>query len=193
MKKKVWGKKVLLPEGWSSNTLIDIDQNGRIKDIKKNVQPSNQVFDTLIPSPMNLHSHCFQRAMSGLSERSESKTNDFWSWRNFMYNFLNKITPDYFEAICAMAQMEMLEAGYSGVSEFHYLHNDLSGVCYNKISEMSERVINASKKTGIGLTLLPVLYEHNGINGGNLISGQDRFGLTFHEFESKEASIFSYI
>jgi formimidoylglutamate deiminase len=183
MKKKIWGKRVLLPGGWSSNTLIDIDQNGKIKDIKKNVQPSNQVFDTLIPSPMNLHSHCFQRAMSGLSERSESKTNDFWSWRNFMYNFLNKITPDYFEAICAIAQMEMLEAGYSGVSEFHYLHNDLSGVCYNKISEMSERVINASKKTGIGLTLLPVLYEHNGINGGNLISGQDRFGLTFHEFE----------
>ena len=138
MKKKIWGKRVLLPGGWSSNTLIDIDQNGKIKDIKKNVQPSNQVFDTLIPSPMNLHSHCFQRAMSGLSECSESKTNDFWSWRNFMYNFLNKITPDYFEAICAIAQMEMLEAGYSGVSEFHYLHNDLSGVCYNKISEMSE-------------------------------------------------------
>ena len=90
MKKKIWGKRVLLPGGWSSNTLIDIDQNGKIKDINKNVQPSNQVFDTLIPSPMNLHSHCFQRAMSGLSERSESKTNDFWSWRNFMYNFLNK-------------------------------------------------------------------------------------------------------
>ena len=90
MKKKIWGKRVLLPGGWSSNTLIDIDQNGKIKDIKKNVQPSNQVFDTLIPSPMNLHSHCFQRAMSGLSERSESKTNDFWSWRNFMYSFLNR-------------------------------------------------------------------------------------------------------
>ena len=79
--------------------------------------------------------------------------------------------------------MEMLEAGYAGVSEFHYLHNDLSGVRYNNISEMSERVINASKKTGIGLTLLPVLYEQSDINGGSLISGQDRFGLAFHEFE----------
>ena len=143
MKKKIWGKRVLLPGGWSSNTLIDIDQNGKIKDIKKNVQPSNQVFDTLIPSPMNLHSHCFQRAMSGLSERSESKINDFWSWRNFMYNFLNKISPDHFEAICALAQMEMLEAGYAGVVEFHYLHNDLSGIRYHNISEMSQRVINA--------------------------------------------------
>ena len=191
MKKKVWGKRVLLPEGWSSNTLIDIDHIGRIKDIRKNVEPSNQVFDTLIPSPMNLHSHCFQRAMSGLSERSESKTNDFWSWRNFMYSFLNKITPDHFEAICALAQMEMLEAGYAGVSEFHYLHNDLSGVRYNNISEMSERVINASNITGIGLTLLPVLYEQQGINGGDLISGQDRFGLAFHEFEKLFEEIIS--
>ena len=191
MKKKVWGKRVLLPEGWSNNTLIDIDHIGRIKDIRKNVEPSNQVFDTLIPSPMNLHSHCFQRAMSGLSERSESKTNDFWSWRNFMYSFLNKITPDHFEAICALAQMEMLEAGYAGVSEFHYLHNDLSGVRYNNISEMSERVINASNITGIGLTLLPVLYEQQGINGGDLISGQDRFGLAFHEFEKLFEEIIS--
>ena len=182
MKKKIWGKRVLLPGGWSSNTLIDIDQNGKIKDIKKNVQPSNQVFDTLIPSPMNLHSHCFQRAMSGLSERSESKTNDFWSWRNFMYNFLNKISPDHFEAICALAQMEMLEAGYAGVVEFHYLHNDLSGIRYRNISEMSQRVINASNKSGIGLTLLPVLYEQSGVKGGNLISGQDRFGLKLCEF-----------
>ncbi len=182
MKKKLWGKRVLLPGGWSNNTLIDIDQNGKIKDIKKNVQPSNQVFDTLIPSPMNLHSHCFQRAMTGFSERSESKKSDFWSWRNFMYNFLNKITPDHFEAICALAQMEMLESGYAGVSEFHYIHNDLLGVRYHNISEMSQRVLNASKKSGIGLTLLPVFYEHSGVEGGDLISGQDRFGLKLHEF-----------
>ena len=180
--KKIWGKRVLLPEGWSSNTLINIDHRGQIKEIRKNVEPSNQVFDTLMPSPMNLHSHCFQRAMSGFSERSESKTNNFWSWRNFMYNFLNKITPDHFEAICALAQMEMLEAGYGGVSEFHYIHNGLFGVRYNNISEMSQRVINASKISGIGLTLLPVLYEQSGVKGGKLISGQDRFGLKLHEF-----------
>ena len=66
--KKIWGKKVLLPDGWSDNTLIEIDAKGKIKNIKKNVNPSYDTFDTLIPSPMNLHSHCFQRAMSGLSE-----------------------------------------------------------------------------------------------------------------------------
>ena len=99
-----------------------------------------------------------------------------------MYNFLNKITPEHFESICAFAQMEMLEAGYAGVSEFHYIHNDLCGVRYHNISEMSQKVINASLKSGIGLTLLPVLYEQPGVEGGNLISGQDRFGLKLHEF-----------
>ena len=71
--KKIWGKRVLLPDGWSDNTLIEIDAKGKIKEIKKNVRPSYNTFDTLIPSPMNLHSHCFQRAMSGLSERIRNK------------------------------------------------------------------------------------------------------------------------
>ena len=70
---KIWGKRVLLPDGWSDNTLIEIDAKGKINNIKKNVNPLCDTFDTLIPSPMNLHSHCFQRAMSGLSERTETK------------------------------------------------------------------------------------------------------------------------
>ena len=180
--KKIWGKRVLLPDGWSANTLIVINEKGKIKEIKKNVRPSHNTFDTLIPSPMNLHSHCFQRAMSGLSEKSETKKNDFWSWRNFMYKFLNQINPDYFESICAFAQMEMLEAGYAGVTEFHYIHNDLSGAPYNTLSEMSQRIVNASYQSGIGLTLLPVLYEQGGVFGENLISGQKRFGLNLEEF-----------
>ena len=158
--KKIWGKRVLLPDGWSDDTLIEIDEQGKIKEIKKNVLPSYNIFDTLIPSPMNLHSHCFQRAMSGLSERSETKKNDFWSWRNFMYKFLNQINPDYFESICAFAQMEMLEAGYAGVTEFHYIHNDLSGAPYNALSEISQRIVNASYQSGIGLTLLPLSLIH---------------------------------
>ncbi len=180
--KKIWGKRVLLPDGWSDNTLVEIDAKGKIKEIKKNIRPSYNIFDTLIPSPINLHSHCFQRAMSGLSEQSETKKNDFWSWRNFMYKFLNQINPDYFESICAYAQMEMLEAGYAGVTEFHYIHNDLSGAPFNTLSEMSQRVVNASYQSGIGLTLLPVLYEQGGVFGESLISGQKRFGLNLEEF-----------
>ena len=101
-----------------------------------------------------------------------------------MYKFINQINPDYFESICAYAQMEMLEAGYAGVTEFHYIHNDLSGAPYNTLSEMSQRIFNASYKSGIGLTLLPVLYEQGGVLGENLISGQKRFGLNLEKWGS---------
>jgi len=180
--KKIWGKRVLLPDGWAQDTEININQMGQIDSIVTDTSPSGLEFDTLLPAPMNLHSHCFQRAMTGLSETSTHQSNDFWSWREFMYKFLNAISPENFEAICAFAQMEMLEAGYGGLTEFHYVHNDLAGNRYNERSEMSQRVINASYLSGIGLTLLPVLYEHGGISGSPLISGQDRFGLNFEEY-----------
>ena len=120
--------------------------------------------------------------MTGLSETSEKPSANFWSWREFMYKFVNSITPENYEAICAFAQMEMLEAGYAGVTEFHYIHNDLSGAPYNALSEISQRIVNASYQSGIGLTLLPVLYEQGGVLGNNLISGQKRFGLNLEDF-----------
>ena len=180
--KKIWGKRVLLPDGWAQDTEININQMGQIDSIVTDTSPSGLEFDTLLPAPMNLHSHCFQRAMTGLSETSSNPSNDFWSWREFMYKFLNNISPDNFEAICAYAQMEMMEAGYSGLTEFHYVHNDFSGTRYHEISEMSQRVLEASYLSGIGLTLLPVLYEQGGVSGSSLVSGQDRFGLNFEEF-----------
>ena len=182
MSKKIWGKRALLPDGWAENTEINLDQNGKIQSVIINTEPAGLTFDTLLPAPMNLHSHCFQRAMTGLSESSENPINDFWSWREFMYKFINSVTPQNYEAICAFAQMEMLEAGYGGLTEFHYVHNSINGVRFNKISEMSKRVLNASSLSGIGLTLLPVLYEHGGVSGSPLISGQDRFGLSFGEY-----------
>ena len=120
--------------------------------------------------------------MTGLSETSEKPSANFWSWREFMYKFVNSITPENYEAICAFAQMEMLEGGYSALTEFHYVHNDIKGSRFSKMGEMSERVLNAASISGIGLTLLPVLYEHGGVSGSPLISGQDRFGLTYDEF-----------
>ncbi len=180
--KKIWGKRALLPEGWHNNVEVNIDRAGKIESVKKDAEPSGMVYDTLLPSPMNLHSHCFQRAMTGLSETSTHSNNDFWSWREFMYKFLNTISTENFEAICAFAQMEMLEAGYSGLTEFHYVHNDYSGARYNQISEMSQRVLRASNRSGIGITLLPVLYEHGGVSRSPLISGQDRFGLNLEEY-----------
>ena len=182
MQKKIWGKRVFLPDGWAENTEINLDETGTIRSVIINTKPAGLTFDTLLPAPMNLHSHCFQRAMTGLSETSEKPSADFWSWREFMYKFINSISPQNYEAICAFAQMEMLEAGYGGLTEFHYVHNDIKGSQFSKKDEMSERVLNAASISGIGLTLLPVLYEHGGVSGSALISGQDRFGLSYDDF-----------
>ena len=87
---KIWGKRVLLPDGWAQDTEININQIGKIDSIVTDTSPSGLLFDTLLPAPMNLHSHCFQRAMTGLSETSTHQSNDFWSWREFMYKYSSK-------------------------------------------------------------------------------------------------------
>jgi formimidoylglutamate deiminase len=131
----------------------------------------------LLPAPVNLHSHAFQRAMAGLTERrGEHPSDSFWTWRKLMYRFLDHLTPEHVEAITAFVQMEMLEAGYAAVAEFHYLHHQPGGMPYGDIAELSARISAAAAASGIGLTLLPVLYEHGGCDGRALGPGQIRFG-----------------
>lgn len=114
--------------------------------------------------------------MAGLTEaRGPNVQDDFWSWRKLMYQFLDCLNPDQIEAIAAQAFMEMLEAGYANVAEFHYLHHDLNGSRYSKLSELSERMISAAEKVGIGLTLLPVFYQFGGCDKRDLQGGQLRF------------------
>jgi formimidoylglutamate deiminase len=131
----------------------------------------------LLPAPLNLHSHAFQRAMAGLTEaRGPDPRDSFWSWRRLMYSFLDQLTPDHVEAIAALVFMEMLEAGYGAVAEFHYLHHDVGGAPYGNLAEMSDRIIAASVLSGIGLTLLPVHYQFGGCDLRPLKGGQQRFG-----------------
>ena len=128
-----------------------------------------------LPGTINLHSHAFQRGMAGLAERAGSGDNSFWKWREVMYRFLDNLTPDDVEAIATMAYVEMLEAGYTRVCEFHYLHHDIDGRPYSNLAEMAERIAAAASSTGIGLTLLPVLYSHGGFGGQDATHGQRRF------------------
>ncbi len=100
----------------------------------------------------------------------------FWTWRRLMYRFLDRLTPDDVQAIAAFVQMEMLEAGYATNVEFHYLHHDAGGQPFADLAEMSARIAAAAEQSGIGLTLLPVLYQHGGLDGRPLVTGQDRFG-----------------
>ncbi|HWG66156.1 MAG TPA: formimidoylglutamate deiminase [Rhodanobacteraceae bacterium] len=126
----------------------------------------------------NLHSHAFQRAMAGLAERRGPGDDSFWTWRETMYGFASRIGPDALRAVAAQLYVEMLKAGYTRVCEFHYLHNAPDGAPYADRAAMSRAVVEAARDTGIGLTLLPVLYMTGGFDGRPLSDRQRRFGLS---------------
>ncbi len=166
----------LLPQGWASNVRISIT-GGIISDIDIGVdaKATDERHSVLVPAMSNLHSHAFQRAMSGLAELRGPTDDSFWSWRALMYRFALQMTPEQIEAVAAQLYMEMLEAGFCRVGEFHYLHHDRDGSLYANIAEHAERIAAASAQTGIGLTLLPVFYAHSGFGGQAPIDGQRRF------------------
>lgn len=177
----------LLSGGWAKNVRVEIDDAGRIGTIETNVvaeQADNRLRNrVLLPSPANLHSHAFQRAMAGLTEYKSAESGDsFWTWRTLMYKFVAAITPDQVEAIAALVQMEMLESGYASVGEFHYLHHQVDGSKYDDPAEMSVRIAAAAARTGIGLTHLPVLYMRGGCDNRPLSGGQLRFAHDIDQF-----------
>ena len=131
-----------------------------------------------LPGMPNLHSHAFQRAMAGLAERRGPVDDSFWTWREIMYRFASRIGPDDLRAIAAQLYVEMLRAGYTHVCEFHYLHAAPDGRPYADPAAMSKAIIEAARETGIGLTLLPVLYMTGGFDGRALSERQRRFGLS---------------
>ncbi|MGA0616579.1 formimidoylglutamate deiminase [Paracoccus sp. KR1-242] len=179
---RIWAERALLPEGWAENVSVTIEQ-GRIAAVEPGTAPTGHRVGLLLPALANLHSHAFQRAMAGLSEAKGPEPRDtFWTWRQIMYRFLDHLTPEDVEAIAALVQMEMLEAGYATNVEFHYLHHRPGGGHYDNIAEMSERVAAAASRTGIGLTLLPVHYQFGGVDRRALTPGQNRFGTNPDEF-----------
>lgn len=174
----IWAAHALLPEGWAESVLVTI-RDGRIANVEPGAAPGGERVGLLLPAIANLHSHSFQRAMAGLSEAKGPEPRDtFWTWRQIMYGFLDHLTPDDVEAIAALVQMEMLEAGYAANVEFHYLHHRPDGGRYDNPAEMAERIASAASRTGIGLTLLPVHYQFGGADRRPLGPGQKRFGTT---------------
>lgn len=167
-------KTALLPEGWARDVRVEIE-GGRIARVAAGL-PAGGALGCLLPAPVNLHSHAFQRAMAGMTERRGAGQDSFWTWRELMYRFLDRLTPEDVEAIAAFVQMEMAEAGYAAVAEFHYLHHGVGGAVYADRAEMSARIAAAAAESGLGLTLLPVLYSQGGCDGRALNAGQRRFG-----------------
>jgi formiminoglutamate deiminase len=172
----IFAEQALLPAGWQDNTRIVTD-GGQILSVEQAASPApgDEHHAIVLPGMPNLHSHAFQRGMAGLAETRGPSADSFWSWREVMYRFALAITPEQAEAVAAQLYVEMLEAGFSRVGEFHYLHHDLDGWSYANIAEMAERIAAAASATGIGLTLLPVFYAHSGFGGAAPTDGQRRF------------------
>lgn len=170
----LWFESALLGEGWAKNVRIGL-AGRRIASIETDVQPSGERHGIALPGLCNVHSHGFQRGMAGLSERRGRPDDDFWSWREVMYRFLDRLTPDDIAAITAQAYVEMLETGFTRVGEFHYLHNDTDGRRYADPAETAGAIVVAAETSGIGLTLLPVFYAHGDFRGAPPAAGQRRF------------------
>ncbi|TAL83951.1 MAG: formimidoylglutamate deiminase [Rhodanobacter sp.] len=161
-------------DGWHADVHLLVDEQGCLRD-----GPSRRgepLLPWVLPGMPNLHSHAFQRAMAGLTERRGKADDNFWSWRETMYAFAAAIGPDELKAIAGQLYVEMLKAGYTRVCEFHYLHHQPDGTPYDRPEAMSLALIEAAREAGIGLTLLPVLYISGGFDGRPLNPRQRRFG-----------------
>lgn len=191
--KTIFSDWSLLPEGWKANVRVEINDDGRIAAVTPNAtaQPGDTRLGNrlLVPALCNLHSHAFQRAMAGHTEHKGTGEDSFWTWRVAMYGFLGQLTPDDVQAIAAYTYMEMLEAGYCAVGEFHYLHHAEDGTDYDDPAEMAHRIAAAAEASGIGLTLLPVLYARGGVDGRALNDRQRRFGCDLDRYGNLHQSI----
>ncbi|MBV9571963.1 MAG: formimidoylglutamate deiminase [Alphaproteobacteria bacterium] len=172
----LWFETALLPQGWTDGVRLHVS-NGLVSQLETGVEAENSDESRAIglPGLCNVHSHGFQRGMAGLAEVRGPEGDNFWTWREVMYRFLDRLNPEQVEAITALAFMEMLETGFTRVGEFHYLHHAPDGAPYANIGELSERIAAAADTTGLGLTLLPVFYAHSNFGGAPPAAGQRRF------------------
>ncbi len=179
-------RHALLPDGWHDDVLVEADAAGVITGVSTGVStgvtrgaaPAGAaILDGItLPGLPNLHSHAFQRAMAGLAESSGPDPGDsFWTWREIMYRFAARLTPEDVEAIAAQLYAEMLQAGYTAVAEFHYLHHQADGQAYDDPAALSRRILTAADAAGIALTHLPVLYRHGGFGAAEPQARQRRF------------------
>lgn len=166
----------LLPDGWRRDVAVTIT-DGRISDVRSDTPPgsADERHAIAIPGMANVHSHAFQRAMAGRAEHRGPEADDFWTWREAMYRVALAVSPDDVEAIAAQLYAEMLEAGFTRVGEFHYLHHDPDGRPYDNPAEMAERLLAAAATAGIGITILPSFYAHGDFGGAPAAPGQRRF------------------
>ena len=172
----LWFESALLPEGWAAGVRLGV-VDGRIERIETDTIPESgdERHAIGLPGIPNVHSHAFQRGLAGLTERRGPTGDSFWTWRELMYRFVERIDPEGVEAIAALVYAEMLEGGFTHVGEFHYLHHDRDGAPFANPGELAQRIAAAAEHTGMGLTLLPTFYAHSGFGGTEPNPRQRRF------------------
>jgi formimidoylglutamate deiminase len=173
----LFAESALLPEGFADGVRLEVDAQGDLATVEVGADPAGaeRLPGIVLPGMPNVHSHAFQRAMAGLAERLALGEASFWTWREVMYRFLERIGPNELRAIAAQLYVEMLEAGYTALGEFHYLHHQPDGRPYADPAELSLSILEAQQSSGIGLTHLPVLYVASGFGGRPPEAGQRRF------------------
>ncbi|WP_423680579.1 formimidoylglutamate deiminase [Undibacterium sp. WLHG33] len=176
----LFAHNAFLPQGWAKNIRLQWDAQGDIQSIENDVtvRPGEPQATYVLPGMCNLHSHAFQRAMAGMTEIAGDSKDSFWTWRDLMYRYALHITPEQIQAIAAQLYAECLRHGYTAVCEFHYLHRDPAGKMYANPAEMAQRLIAAAKQSGIGMTMLPVLYSYADFNATPLRDDQRRFATS---------------
>ncbi|HRZ61104.1 MAG TPA: formimidoylglutamate deiminase [Rubrivivax sp.] len=174
----LWAPRAWVGGRWAEHVLLRIGADGHWAEVRPGVAapPQAQVLaGPVVPGLVNAHSHAFQRAFAGLAEHRESEADDFWSWRDRMYRVALRITPAQLRAVAAQLYTELLRGGYTQVCEFHYLHHAGDGSAYADPLALSWALADAAAEAGIGLTLLPVLYQRAGFHQHALRADQRRF------------------
>lgn len=173
---RFFAPRALLADGWQHNVLIDVDAQGMITATTANSTPggAQRLNGVVLPAMANLHSHAFQRAMAGLAEVAGDPQDSFWTWRDLMYRMVQRLSPQQVGAIATHLYVDMLKGGYTQVAEFHYLHHQPDGQPYPD-DAMLRQLIHAAERSGIGQTLLPVLYSYAGFGSQPAQPGQKRF------------------
>ena len=181
----------LLPTGVKKDVQIHVQDRQIVGVSEESARGANEIeLDGLVlPGMANVHSHAFQRAMAGLAEWDAGGRDNFWSWREAMYRFAERLDPETQLAIARFLYIEMLKAGYTAVGEFHYLHNQPGGAPYAPAGAMMEVIAQAAHESGIALTLLPTLYMQGGVDGRALSERQRRFGKSVEELLTVRAAL----
>jgi len=175
---RFWAPRAWVGGGWAESVLLSADTQGRWVSIEPHTAAPAEaevLAGPVVPALVNAHSHAFQRAFVGLAERRDSASDDFWSWRDRMYGVALRITPEQLQAVATHLYAELLAGGYTHTCEFHYLHHAEDGQPYADEAAMCRALAEAARATGMGLTILPVLYERAGFTQPALRADQRRF------------------